>query len=560
LTLETNDDIYQQFAINEILANIINFELAPSIIRNLIYRSIIYEFQNECHPKLYKRYIMVMNWSINIMFIIIHMCWFRLLWVLFVNQLDDEYSYQNNIVNPISNNAQNNNNVFVSNQQSNYASLSRSIASGKQYNGGPSDIFVTMSQFNFMEIITAVLFFILLINIFLFYYISRRIDAFGDLLEKLKITKLLEFINAKDIQYRQQRQNRLQERLMMENDDVFFIYNPALTANNDAFDTLQWQQQYQDNNNNINTIEDSASEEDVDTNDQTSSDDNVDDDNIDGNSVDDNEINKEEHNILENKIESLYFHRQHFLVYSVISLVKTLILTLYVGCLLCYYLIPNTHYWYLWPTLFYIFATYIIISTIFSLIKKLPCCSGINNYLLSNNNYTSNNNTARRENTNFDETLIIDGISQNEWVVASVNIICVTSLLTLMCDVLAQYKENHAAFVQLRINYLLYLAIIEIFWIASQMFMLHKRYYGTIFYVLLLIPTVLLCAAAIYSLYEYFILGVIHLFLSVIISCGEFQLISNSRHNDHSTYDFSDWTILGILAVLTKLFSFRMPH
>jgi len=249
-------------------------------------------------------------------------------------------------------------------------------------------------------------------------------------------------------------------------------------------------------------------------------------------------------------------------------------MSLYVGTLLCYYLMPNIHYWYLWPTIFYFFTTYIIICTIFSFIKSFHCFHQINgnnnnpedHRIITNNNNrdTDNRNVTRRAannlNTNLEDILMIDGLSQNEWLVASLNISCITSILTIMCYVISRYKKNYDTFVHLRTNFLLDLVIIESFWIGFQIFMLHLRYYGTIFYILLLIPTILLCASALYALYEYFILSILHLFLSIVITCGEFQLLSTTHRSDYSVYDFNDWTILGMLAVLTKLFSFRMPQ
>ena len=61
----------------------------------------------------------------------------------------------------------------------------------------------------------------------------------------------------------------------------------------------------------------------------------------------------------------------------------------------------------------------------------------------------------------------------------------------------------------------------------------------------------------VYSVYEFFVLSVMHLFLGIIFALGEFHLIGD--YDDAATLDPTDWTLLGALALFAKMFRFRLP-
>merc|ERR1711997_1013632 len=100
--------------------------------------------------------------------------------------------------------------------------------------------------------------------------------------------------------------------------------------------------------------------------------------------------------------------------------------------------------------------------------------------------------------------------------------------------------SGYNAIVLSRMSYLCLLGAVEAIWFGSQLALWKAGYYGTIFYLLLLIPSILFGSAAFYALYEYYILSLVHTFLAVIFSCGEFHLVG--PHDDDSTLDPSDWS------------------
>merc|ERR1719203_1233406 len=151
-----------------------------------------------------------------------------------------------------------------------------------------------------------------------------------------------------------------------------------------------------------------------------------------------------------------------------------------------------------------------------------------------------------------------DGLFKLEWIVAAVNMVSIGGLLVATTYIVSQYMSDYAQFVEQRMAYLQVLAAMELLWFGGQFLLWKVGCYGTIFYLLLLIPSILFGSAAFYALYEYYILSLVHTFLAVIFSCGEFHLVG--PHDDDTTLDPSDWSVLGVLALLAKLFRFRLPQ
>merc|ERR1719203_2013540 len=133
-----------------------------------------------------------------------------------------------------------------------------------------------------------------------------------------------------------------------------------------------------------------------------------------------------------------------------------------------------------------------------------------------------------------------DGLFKLEWIVAAVNMVSIGGLLVATTYIVSQYMSDYAQFVEQRMAYLQVLAAMELLWFGGQFLLWKVGCYGTIFYLLLLIPSL------------------VHTFLAVLFACGEFHLVG--PHDDDTTLDPSDWSVLGVLALLAKLFRFRLPQ
>merc|ERR1711933_391562 len=118
-----------------------------------------------------------------------------------------------------------------------------------------------------------------------------------------------------------------------------------------------------------------------------------------------------------------------------------------------------------------------------------------------------------------------DGIFKHEWIVAMFNVLSICGLVLLTTLIISLYMDNYEGFVEERMVYLQILSALEIVWFGSQFVLWKLNFYGTIFYLLLLIPSILFGSAAFYALYEYYILSLVHTFLAVIFACGEFHLV-----------------------------------
>lgn len=249
------------------------------------------------------------------------------------------------------------------------------------------------------------------------------------------------------------------------------------------------------------------------------------------------------------KIEGLYYTREHLILYTVISLVKMLMILLYLSCLVMFFVVPSPNYWYLWTLMMDLFAGYVVMKASKQMKGRLNCrrCRR-----------SSSNLDDHREDGDTVDIHETDGIFKHEWVVAMVNIVSVSSLLMVTTLIISKYMSDYDEFITERMVYLEVLAAIEIAWFGSQFVLWKLSFYGTIFYLLLLIPSILFGSAAFYALYEYYILSLVHTFLAVIFACGEFHLVG--PHDDDTTLDPADWSVLGVLALLAKLFKFRMPQ
>eukprot|EP01083_Nonionella_stella_P046213 123719_1 len=515
------DELYPDLnaSTTRIVAEIVKFELAPDTIRHLLYKSIINQYTKQCHPSLYKSFILISNWLIYILFFVIHIMWLQFVWMDFLKHFnwddDDDDDGQDASQEPIVDSADGDTNA---NAHVLAASISFRDAT-------PLTIFATIARWTYFQWTCSILFMFLMVYMVILYCIARRVDAFGDFLKKLQLTQLLQLGKA-DREHTSSYGTRHHTHIM---------------------------QQYGATN-----------EEDSDHTEGTSLSD-------DGSIFSESDINEDavwnyneslsppqlhmHHGIdilsskLVNDIENIYFQREHLILYTVISLVKMLIILLYLSCLVIFFLIPSANYWYLWSIMFDIFAFYVILKA-----AKQICCR----YTAQPASIQPSQN-VRYVTDNGDIGIVdCDGIFKHEWIVAMVNVVSVSGLLIITTLIISEYMNDYNAFVAQRLIYLQILAAVEIVWFASQFLLWKLNFYGTIFYLLLLIPSILFGSAAFYALYEYYILSLVHTFLAVIFSCGEFHLVG--PHDDDTTLDPSDWSVLGVLALLAKLFKFRMPQ
>ena len=282
------------------------------------------------------------------------------------------------------------------------------------------------------------------------------------------------------------------------------------------------------------------------------------------------------------RINGLYYTREHLILYTVISLVKMLIILLYLSCLVLFFLIPSADYWYFWTLIVDVFALYVAAKAMKEVYRNTDCyclrslrmrgslslsvdSQNLSEYtpIRSGNGVNIGTPEDALSVVSSDDGSLVDiadtdGIFKHEWIVATANIVSISSLLVITTFIVAQYMSDYTHFVKQRMVYLQILAAIEFVWFGAQFVLWKMNFYGTIFYLLLLIPSILFGSASFYALYEYYILSLVHTFLAVIFACGEFHLVG--PHDDDTTLDPSDWSVLGVLALLAKLFKFRMPQ
>ena len=261
------------------------------------------------------------------------------------------------------------------------------------------------------------------------------------------------------------------------------------------------------------------------------------------------------------RIEGLYYTREHLILYTVISLVKMLIIFLYLSVLVLFFLIPSAEYWYFWTLVVDCFAIYVALKAVKEVYRIVNCMristQNMNEYTPIRGGNQPDTVSVVSSDGSFVDIADTDGIFKHEWIVATVNIVSISALLVVTTFIVAQYMSDYTHFATQRMVYLQVLAAIEFVWFGGQFVLWKLNFYGTIFYLLLLIPSILFGSASFYALYEYYILSLVHTFLAVIFACGEFHLVG--PHDDDTTLDPSDWSVLGVLALLAKLFQFRMP-
>jgi len=571
-------------SVHRILAEIVSFELAPNTIRHMLYTSIINEYEKQCRPTMYKTLILVCNWVTYIAFFAVHIMWLQFVWMDFLHHFkwndDDETPDGGDLsdadglggvddiekAGPWSG-------QFVDEpdppgSHSDQALNSHLAKALIPKNATPFTIINTIGQWTYFQWTSAALFVFIAVYMFSLYYIARRVDAFGDFLKKLQLTQLLKLgkdskVPAEDMTFTYGTGG---------NTDILLQY--ASTTQNEAGVVV-----VEDSNDDLDELEVPQDAHEArwgldsdrdDTQNETEND----------SIFEESDLNEEavwnyNHSSLPlpvkhvqteltheytgmrmdylskklvNEIEGIYYTREHLILYTVISLVKMLLIFLYLSCLVMFFVIPSAQYWYLWTLMVDLFAFYV-----FAKAANQLFCRKRNALLVARERHS-------RYVTEDGDVGIIDndGIFKHEWIVAMVNIVSMTGLLILTTLIISMYMTNYDEFVSARMNYLQILAAIEIVWFASQFVLWKLSFYGTIFYLLLLIPSILFGSAAFYALYEYYILSLVHTFLAVIFACGEFHLVG--PHDDDTTLDPSDWSVLGVLALLAKLFKFRMPQ
>ncbi len=163
-------------------------------------------------------------------------------------------------------------------------------------------------------------------------------------------------------------------------------------------------------------------------------------------------------NKLLKQIENVYYTREHLILYTVISLVKMLII------LLMFFIIRSPNYWCLWTIIIDIFALYVIIKA--------------TNQICFPNNNNKTENTIRYVNNRGDFGIL------DEWIAAMINIVSVTSLLIVTTLIISLYPDisKYKQFINQRLLYLQILGAIEIVWFASQFVLWKLNFYRTIFY------------------------------------------------------------------------------
>ncbi len=183
-------------------------------------------------------------------------------------------------------------------------------------------------------------------------------DAFGDFLKKLQLTQLLKLGKNSN-----------------SNNSENINYGTVTTIENNSQMLLEYGH---DNNNETDILMDNVSDDNIiptdNENESIFSDSSISEDAVwnYNHSLNNNNNNlmtsDGKVDILSNKllkqIENIYYTREHLILYTVISLVKMLIILLYLSCLLMFFIIPSPNYWYLWTIIIDIFAFYLIIKAI----------------------------------------------------------------------------------------------------------------------------------------------------------------------------------------------------
>jgi len=477
------------------------------------------------------------------------------------------------------------------------------FARGLSWGGAsPTTVFTTIGMWQYFQWTTFVLFLLVIAYMAVLYWIARRVDAFGDFLKKLQLTQLLKLGEAKHpdaehadnvvmLQYAANNPVAASFQIPMES-----VSRGTMSTAMDGAGGSLWGLD-SDNEAEHDSVFTESSEADVWNYGRSVSH---------GADHGDHEVGADDaaslsmlsslHSLsgrlsktsghrgrsgslcggvradvvsqkLISRIEGLYYVREHLILYTVISLVKMLIIFLYLSVLVLFFLIPAADYWYCWTLILDAFALYVLLKAMKEVYRgtvRVDCTQTAGE--LDRAEYVAIGSGGAADTASVhslgDGSLVdiadTDGIFKHEWIVATVNVVSVAALLVVTTYIVAQYMSNYTDFVGQRMVYLQVLAALECLWLGGQLALWKLNFYGTIFYLLLLIPSILFGSASFYALYEYYILSLVHTFLAVIFAAGEFHLVG--PHDDDTTLDPADWSVLGVLALCAKLFRFRMPQ